>query len=544
MILIMRLRLILTILLTFSCTIPLLSKDSLPSLLRDLDKVITEVESIDRQKKDRIDTLRETLGQCISSEERHDTYFQLFKEYEPYIFDSALYYVQAHLDISIKENNTAWINECKMQLARMLSTFARFDEAISLLNSINKAELPESQLGAYYNSYAEVYVYWSEYASNDQKLDYISLRDTYQDSALNILTVGTYDFDINNGRQQIDLGNFHLAEQTLIPYLSEIDPDTRDYAILTSIIAYLYEKKDDKELQKVYLAKSAIADIKASVKENTSLSLLANLLFKENEMERANSYIKKSLEDANFYNARLRTVQILQILPIIDKAYQVERESHQKNLQLLIVVIGILSIFLVALVVYLFRQMNKLGRTRKEVIKANKELKQVNSYLTETNHIKEEYIGRFLSQCSAYIDKLEAYRKALNKKASAGKMEELFSMLKSHQIIEDELKEFYQNFDTTFLNLFPNFVTEFNALLPEEDRLLPKQEGSLNVELRIFALIRLGITDSSKIANFLRYSITTIYNYRSKYRNKSLIARDKFEDTIMKIGSFQRPDER
>jgi preprotein translocase subunit Sss1 len=258
----------------------------------------------------------------------------------------------------------------------------------------------------------------------------------------------------------------------------------------------------------------------------------------DGDITRSNRYIKKSLEDANFYNARLRNIQIAKILPVIDKAYQMEREEHQQNLLVAIVVIGILVVFLIGLVIYLVRQMNTLAKTRKDFINANKELKKINLRLSETNHIKEEYIGRFLNQCSVYIDKLEAYRKALNKKASGGKLEELYQMLKSSQIIEDELKEFYQNFDSTFLNLFPDFVEEFNKLLPEEDHIIPKSEPGLSVELRIFALIRLGITDSAKIAGFLRYSITTIYNYRSKYRNKSLIPREKFEETVMKIGYF------
>ena len=449
-----------------------------------------------------------------------------------------MHYVNIHLDLSLKEKNADWINECKMQLARMHSTYARFQESIDLLNSINKKDLNDTQLGAYYNSFAEVYIYWGEYTNEDDKLKYISLKDTYQDSALMVLPQGTYDYNINYGRKCIELREFEQAESALLPYLSSVSENTRDYAILTSLIAYLYELKHEETLQKIYLTKSAIADVEAAVKENVSLGKLSLLLLNDGDVNRSNFYVKKSLEDANFYNARLRNIEISKILPVIDKAYQIERERHQKNLQFAIVVIGILSLFLVGIVFYLIRQMKKLSKTRKEVVSANRELKKTNNYLSENNHIKEEYIGRFLNQCSVYIDKLETYRKSLNKKASAGKMDDLYQMLKSTYLIEDELKEFYQNFDSTFLNLFPDFVEEFNKLLPEEDKIITKQENGLTVELRIFALIRLGITDSAKIANFLRYSITTIYNYRSKYRNKALVPREKFEETIMKIGSI------
>lgn len=510
-------------------------KELFDSLVVVLDRVIAAEQEFDGAKETDIFRLKEDLKKCTDATASHEIYFQLFKEYEAYVFDSALYYVQLHLDISEAENNIGWINECRMQLARMYSTFARFYEATDLLRSIDKTVLNREQLGAYYNSFAEVYTYWSEYSSHAGRFKYISLRDTYQDSALMVLPKGTYSYDINYGRRCIEMRQFEEAESSLLPYLSGMKTGTRDYAILTSIIAYLYEMKGDVNLQKEYLARSSIADIEASVKENTSLGILAYLLFREDNITRANRYIKKSMEDANFYNARLRNIQVSKILPIIDTAYQQEREKNQKKLQGSIAVIGILSLFLVGVIVYLFRQMKKLAATRREVINANTKLQGINIRLSETNRIKEEYIGRFMNQCSVYIDKLENYRKSLNKKASARKLEELFDMLKSSQLIEDELKEFYQNFDSTFLNLFPDFVEQFNELLPEEDRVIPKQEGCLTIELRIFALIRLGITDSAKIAGFLRYSITTIYNYRSKYRNKALVPREKFEDTVMKI---------
>jgi hypothetical protein len=518
-------------------SLPLFGSNDLGLLLKELDQTLERVEEYDRQKEERLARLKQQLSRPAPADARHETYHQLFKEYEPYVFDSAIYYVQEHLDLSLRENNRFWINECKMQLARMYSTFARFPEAINLLNSIDINELNVHQLGAYYNSFAEVYIYWGEYNTNDDRITYASLKDTYQDSALLVLPRNTYEFDINNGRKNMETRRYEEAELSLLPYLEDMEKDTRDYAILTSLVAHLYEQKGDVQRQKEYLALSAIADLKASVKENTSLGKLSLLLLDDGDVTRANNYVKKSLEDANFYNARLRNVQISRILPIIDRAYQMEREKHQSNLQLSILIIGILSLFLVAVIFYLNRQMTKLARTRKDVVSANEELKKVNNYLSETNHIKEEYIGRFLNQCSIYIDKLESYRKSLNKKAAAGQMDDLYRMLKSHEVIENELKEFYQNFDSTFLNLFPDFVTEFNDLLPPEDRITPKYENSLTIELRIFALIRLGITDSAKIAGFLRYSITTIYNYRSKYRNRALVPRERFEETVMKIGA-------
>lgn len=514
------------------------ASSQLNSLLKELDQTLTDVSVYDSQKEQRLDQLKSKLAASTSSEETHRLYTHLYKEYEAYVFDSAMYYVKEHLDISLKEKNTYWVNECKMYLSRMYSTFARFPEAIELLKSIDRTELTAEQMGSYYFSFAEIYIYWGEYTSSDERFKYVALKDTYQDSTLMYLPKDTYEYDLNSARKCMEMKDFGKAESHLRPHLESLNVNTREYAIVTSLMAYLYNLKGDRDTEMDYLAMSAIADIKASIKENTSIRSLAFFLLNPpyEEIKRSNRYIKKSLEDANFYNGRLRNVQIAAILPVIDKAYQMERESYQERLQMLVAVVGILSLFLIALVVHLFGQMKKLSRARKEVTEANSELTVLNKHLSETNRIKEEYIGRFLNQCSLYIDKLEAYRKSLNKKAATGKVDELYTMLKSSKVVDDELKDFYQNFDNTFLNIFPHFVSEFNKLLPEEDRITPKNNTGLTVELRIFALIRLGITDSAKIANFLRYSITTIYNYRSKYRNKSLISRDMFEETIMKIG--------
>ena len=181
-----------------------------------------------------------------------------------------------------------------------------------------------------------------------------------------------------------------------------------------------------------------------------------------------------------------------------------------------------------------------LQRTVDQLNDTNKKMSDINDELSESNEIKETYIGHFLDLCSTYIDKLEKYRSTLNKKAVERKLEELFRMLKSHEMIDQELKELYSLFDNIFLHLYPNFVEEFNSLLVEEERFNLKPDELLNTELRIFALIRLGITDSSRIANFLRYSANTIYNYRTRVRNKAAVPRDKFESFVMKIGVIQK----
>jgi hypothetical protein len=376
--------------------------------------------------------------------------------------------------------------------------------------------------------------------------------NAYRDSVLRIVPKGTYRYVIIKGPVLVDRNRQKDAEELLNNFILKLSSNTREYAIVTSILAFVYQLDNQPEMQKISLAKSAIADIKGVVKENNSLRALAELLYREGDVERANNYMKKSMADASLYNARLRNVQASKMLPMIDYSYQLEKEMQHKKLQIFLGVISLLSVFLIFTIGYIFRQMKKLAKARLEVVCANNELKklntdlleanrlqkQMNDSLTETSRIKEEYIGRFLGLCSAYIDKLETYRRMLNKKAASGKVEELYKTLKSTQFIDDELKEFYLNFDNSFLSIFPDFVECFNSLLPESEAIVPKQGERLTTEMRIFALIRLGITDSAKIASFLRYSITTIYTYRSKLKNKSLY-RDDFEERVIKIGSFK-----
>lgn len=276
------------------------------------------------------------------------------------------------------------------------------------------------------------------------------------------------------------------------------------------------------------------------------MRVLAELLYSENQLKRADEYMKRSMEDANFYNARLRNVQAAKMLPIIDHAYQMEREHNLVVLKILLVAFTLLALLLIVVVCHVVRQRRKLQLANVELNTLNSRLKDVNMRQNETNRqlqeanlIKEEYVGHFMSLCSVQIGKLDSYRRMLNKLAAGNKCEELARILKSSDYTDKELKDFYYNFDNSFLDIFPDFVEHFNALLPAEERIHPKKNERLTTVLRVFALIRLGITDSDMIASFLHHSITTIYTYRSKMKNCSL-CKDVFEDEIMKIGTYYK----
>lgn len=502
------------------------------SLLKQLDKVIEKRTHYEEAKKQRIINIKKSyIPQNSSSKACYIINDLLFQEYESYICDSALYYINENIRIANEQKNQDWINVSKLNKAHILATSGLYVEASDLLHSIQKKTLNPEELINYYMTFENLYLYQAEYTQGDSYMyKYLNKRNQYRDSVLNIVPENSYNFVITKVPELIDHNLLKQAEDLLFSYLPQVETNTRNYAVITSIMAFLYQCSGQVELQKEYLTKSAIADTKAVVKENNSLRALSEILYEEGQIERADLYVKVSMEDANIYNARLRNVQAAKMLPIIDKVYQSEKERQARILRWQLGIISMLTLFLIIAIIYVILQMKKLAR-------ANERQKQTNHSLSEANCIKEEYIGRFLSLCSTYIDKLESYRRMLNKKAASGKTEELYNTLKSTQLIDNELKEFYQNFDNSFLNIFPDFVSDFNRLLPENERIHPKQDERLTTELRIFALIRLGITDSSKIANFLHYSITTIYTYRSKLKNKSLY-KDQFEERIMEIGSF------
>ena len=524
-------RILILIIMLLPCSLGMYAS-AIDSLLSVLDKTIVMRRQYEEEKERYISLIKDELKQGrLTDMERYLIQNRLFAEYNSYISDSALHYINENILIATRLNNRQWINSSILNKVHILNTSGLFVEAMELLKSLPRNTLEGENIVDYYVCFENLYLYQAEYATDRNYVNnYLRIANLYRDSIISLVPEDTYRYVVVHAPQLIDQGKSQEAICLLKNFLPRLKSNTREYAVATSILAFAYHVVGNKQKEMEARISSAIADIRAVVKENYSLCALAELLYGMGDLERANHYIKISMEDANYYTTRLRSSQNSKMLPLIDRAYQQEKEIQQQRQRMFITGICILSVFLLLTVLCVLWQMKKLSYARKKVVAAN-------SQLSIFNHIKEEYLGRFLSLSSSYISKMEEYRRILNKQAAAGKLEELYRTLKSDRFINQELKEFYHNFDVSFLKIFPNFVEEFNRLLPVEEQLHPKNEELLVTELRIFALIRLGITDSARIAEFLRYSITTIYTYRSKLKNKSLCKED-FEERVMKITSF------
>lgn len=539
----------LPVLIAFLFPVFIFSQNNSVELLNELDQTVTDYAVYSHKKERKINKLKELLSYTTADIEKYDVYGKLYAEYKSYQSDSALIYARKSFQIAEKLNDIEKLNHARLNLASIMGTLGMYKEATDILNRIN---ITPKLKGYYFTVNSVVYGYMSDYAASlQEKKKYIILTKKHRDSSLNYYKPQSSAYIMAKSSTLLDAGKHKETLTLLLNYFPKIAHNSDDRAVIAYIVSQAYRQKKDAEQEKKWLTISAISDLQLAKKEYISLRSLAFLMYENGDFDRAYTYIKRSLEDALFCNARLRTYEISKMLPIINEAYQKQNETNRFQLVLFLISVSILSVFLLVLLFLLFKQMKKLSKAKQDLSLANNKLSELNTELntfneklnqtnytlTEANLLKEIYIGRYMDQCSDYIGKLDEYRRKLNVMATTGKMNELISALKSKQFVENELAVFLTNFDKTFLQLFPNFIAEFRVLLIDEEAIQLKEGELLNTELRIFALIRLGIKDSAKISTFLRYSVSTIYNYRSQIKNKAAGPREDFEANVMRIGT-------
>lgn len=514
--------------------------------LEDLDKVVANQQIYTNARLRMLDSLKSDLRKTDDLHKKYAIEKELFAGYQSFVVDSALLYAQKKLSLAQRLNDAEELSYSYLDVASMLIKGGNYKEANEVLQRLNVRNASSNLRNYYYTVNQDLYTTLQTVSltANERKL-YNEKSSLYKDSILS-LKLDPSVWVVTD--RMMDKHRYKDALQILLKEYPTLNVDDRRMAYVAYSISDIYRLMGNREKEKQYLIVSAIADIKSAVKEYISLRRLATLLYEDGDIERSYLYMKRALEDAIYCNARLRVIEVSDIMPIINKAYE-DKTQREKHVTLLALVsISVLSLMLIGLVFLLRRQMKKLSVTQRALRDKNAELYKLNDVLSKTNdalsesndslseasRIKDMYIAQFMTECSTYIDKMELYRKQLRKVATTGSKTELLDLLKSPTFIEKEVDAFFATFDATFLSLFPNFVHDFNQLLLPESQVVNKKDKRLNTELRICALIRLGISDNERLAAFLRCSKATIYSYRSRTRLKSLQP-DLFEEQLMNL---------
>lgn len=528
----------------FSVNIAASVPSTIDSLLLELDETVKNRHLYTEEKEKQIAEIKERQKLTSSEEELYVILGELFEQYKNYQMDSALQIANKRIKVAEKMINPEFQIMSSMNLAEILIGTGMYKEAFDMLDNQNR-EIETAAIKTYrYHLYHSLYVLMTNYSITErQKEEYEKLTMQYKDSIIGILTVDDIGWHMVSATKLLAQNKTEEAYAIALECYQRFGVSNQSIGMSAYTLADICRVMGKFDEEKKYLAISALGDLQGAVKEYISLRALADILYNEGDIGRAYDYTKCAMEDAIFCNARLRALEISQMLPIINESYDVKMQKEKDRLALLLGIISFLSLLLLCTLVYIYIQLKALSVARKRLKQSNMELEvfnrnlnKLNRELSESNLVKEEYIGYVFSMCSAYIDKLEDFRKKTNRKLKAGQIDELIRSTSSSSLVSDELKEFHRSFDTIFLKLYPTFIEDFNSLLLPEEAITPKEGDLLTPELRIFALIRLGISDSAKIADFLHYSTQTVYNYRMKVRNKSRVPKEKFSSEVNRIG--------
>lgn len=536
---------IFVILFSWLCIFSAFSQDGeIDSLLRVLDASVHDRAFYTRERQSLINGLQQKLKITGTDAELLEVYKDLFGKYSAYRMDSALWAARQCEVVARRLSSASLLYVARMQVAEVMIATGMYKEGLEILDGIPSTELDAVAAFYYYNLRHKVYTLMAEYAfSNELQNSYARLAYQYKDSILRVKRPDSQGYQLTMADKLLYEGKYEEAIRVLQGCFETHRKNGYNLAIPSIALANTYGAKGDRKLEKKFLAISSIADVQSGTKEYISLWKLVDLLYAEGDIERAYNYMECSMQDALFCKARYRTLKISEMLPVIASTYEAKLLEEKNQLVSLFICISVLMLVLLSALVYIYHQIKRISQAKKTVNRMNEELqvingnlKELNDKLQESNRVKEEYIGYVFTLCSLYIDKQEEFRKMLARKIKAGQHDDLYKAIHSTTFVNGELKEFLQAFDRVFLKLYPKFVEEFNALLQENERMYPKEGELLTPELRVFALIRLGISDSGRIATFLHYSSQTVYNYRLKVRNKSFLSKEEFLDKVQKIG--------
>lgn len=495
-------------------------------LLHRLDQYIARRGEFSSKKEKKLIRMKKKLNLTSSKRERLSLYNQIYREYYTYRYDSAMVYAKRGLQLAEQLHDDYYINLNKINRAAVLSTGGFYSQAEDLLLSLKPEDISPKLMQYYYYTLTWVYNYWGAFCERsefkeemqDKKRLYLAKTLEYmgnKQSALYYYLSGELEYLLH-----------HTDKKVLCWYqkaLAASPVDSRVHASAAYCIARYYQDNEQMDIYEKYLVQAAISDQVCPLKENLALQELSTYLYNKDAKyaKRVSKYIYCSMEDAQFYNNRLRMVEISRILPLITETNHQREIRQNRIITISLVVVSIVSLGFLAMMFFVFRINKRLAKSRREVRSQNMLLEELNQKLLNTNKRRETYMRLFMDISAVYIKKLDDYRKLVSRKIKAKQTADLLTAINSYKLAEEEASSFYIRFDKAFMDLYPNFVDEFNQLLLPEKQIVLPAPNSLTKELRIYALMRLGITDGQELATLLFYSTQTIYNYKTSIRKRA-----------------------
>ena len=525
---------------------PIYIKGDNNQLYKQLDTALAQRAHYVELKEKSLNEIKQGAKYVTSNEDKLKLYEQLANEYKAYEYDSAMTYVNKGLILAQKSNNIFFNKRFQLSQTRLLITRGFYAEAKEILQKIEPKEEPRDYQFLYYYTMYGLYNNWSTYCENNEfsknydlkKMEYLkkAIELSPKKDAFYYYLMGELYYFSNHPNNNKTIQYYKKA-------LNMEKTNSRLHAMTAFALSEVYQKANNLELMEHYLLVAAISDITSATKENVALQDIALFIYKHKtrSLNKAQEYINLSLEDAYTYKSRLRRIEISSKLQLITNAYtdDIKTTNRLLNIALLVIILLLLGVGISSLFI---RKKNRLLKQKKDEITAtsakmeilNGQLHLINDELKDTNQKRERLIKVYIDLCYKNIERNSKLRTLVVRKIKANQSKELLSLLSSSTNTEKENKEFLTEFDKAFLSLYPTFITELNKQLTESAHIQLKENGEMPPILRVCALLRLGITESSKIAGILSYSPQTVYNYRSLLKNNA-IDKEHFEENVLKL---------
>ncbi len=527
------------------------------SLVNALTKTIEGVRQYDEQKKNNIQAIERRLAQAkqASPASLFQLNLELYEAYKLFKYDSAFVYAVRLQQLARVSGNENLQELARLKMVFILLSAGMYKETLDSLAVIQVKNQPEPVKAEYYILFARYYYDLANYDFDPYySPGYDKRGNAYLDTALGFLPPASFDYNYYNGLRHFKGGDSTTAFSFFYALLQQPGLTAHQLALAASTLSGIYLQRGQQDSAINLLARAAIADIYSGTKETYAIFNLSSLLFKNGDVKHASVFIEHAMNNASFYGARQRKVQMSAILPLIESEKLALVEAQRGVLIRYSIALTLLALALVGLSLVIFRQVKKLKLAQQKLSEAHqrqqeinsqleeayKRLAEVNERLEEANKIKEEYIGYFFNLDSEYFARLDKLKNTIEAKLAERKLDEIRYVLRNVDPGREK-EELLQSFDKVFLKLFPNFVPFINSLLREDGQIRLKENELLNTDLRIFALMRMGIKETEKIAQILEYSVKTIYSYKTRIKNKAIVANDEFEAQIMNIKTVQLP---